>query len=169
MVITGNNVSDISDLQIYLHQHFDIKSLGKLHYFLCLEISNIVDGIYLSQAKYASDLISHAGLTDSKTASTPLEADCRLTPLNGTLLKTPRSIGTILHDLHFSVDLSLVLTSYSDADWAGDPTNRRSITGYCFFLGVSLVSWRSKKQTIVSRSSAESEYRALANSTSELL
>ena len=38
-----------------------------------------------------------------------------------------------------------LLQAYSDADWAGDPTDRRSTTGYCFFLGDYLISWRSKK------------------------
>ncbi|CAA0831759.1 cysteine-rich RLK (RECEPTOR-like protein kinase) 8 [Striga hermonthica] len=77
--------------------------------------------------------------------------------------------GTLLHGLHFSTRSSLTLSDYSDADWTGDSTDRRSINGYCFFLGDLLVFWRSKKQTLVSRSSAESEYRALADSTSELL
>ncbi|KAL4036993.1 hypothetical protein IC575_000574 [Cucumis melo] len=69
----------------------------------------------------------------------------------------------------FSSQSSLVLSGYSDADWAGDPTDRRSTTGYCFYLGDSLISWRSKKQSVVSRSSTESEYRALADATAELL
>lgn len=77
--------------------------------------------------------------------------------------------GTLFHGLHFSATSSLELSGYSDADWAGDPTDRRSTTGYCFFLGDSLISWRSKKQTVVARSSTESEYRALADTTSELL
>ncbi|KAK9108921.1 hypothetical protein Sjap_016981 [Stephania japonica] len=77
--------------------------------------------------------------------------------------------GTLFHGHHFSDDSPLVLSGYSDADWAGDPTDRRSTTGYCFFLGNSLISWRSKKQTVTSRSSTESEYRALADATSELL
>ena len=55
------------------------------------------------------------------------------------------------------------------ADWAGDPTDRRSITGYCFLLGSSLISWRSKKQTHVARSNTEAKYRALADTTSGLL
>ena len=62
-----------------------------------------------------------------------------------------------------------MLRAFSDADWAGDPTNRRSTTGYCFLLGSSLISWRSKKQTFVARSSTEVEYHALADTTSELL
>ena len=55
------------------------------------------------------------------------------------------------------------------ADWAGDPTDRRSTIGYCFLLGSSLISWRSKKQTYVARSNTEAKYRALADTTSGLL
>ena len=53
--------------------------------------------------------------------------------------------GTLYHSLHYSSRSFLKLHAYSNVDWAGDPTDRYSITGFCFLLGTSLVSWRSKK------------------------
>ncbi|CAN7059401.1 unnamed protein product [Brassica oleracea var. botrytis] len=58
---------------------------------------------------------------------------------------------------------------YCDADWAGDRVDRRSTTGYCTFIGGNLVTWKSKKQKIVSCSSAEAEYRSMRKLTSELI
>ena len=77
--------------------------------------------------------------------------------------------GTLFHGLFYSAQSPLVLRAFSDADWAGDPTDRRSTTGYCFLLSSPLISWRSKKQTHVARSSTKAEYRALADTTSKLL
>ena len=76
--------------------------------------------------------------------------------------------GTIFDGLHFSSHSSLTLQAYADIDRAGDRTNRRSTTGYCFLLGDSLIFWRSKKQTVVARSSTEAKYRALTITTAEL-
>ena len=57
---------------------------------------------------------------------------------------------------------NLQVEVYTDADWAGNTNDRRSISGYCTFVGGNLVTWRSKKQNVVARSSAEAELRALA-------
>ncbi|CAJ2673651.1 unnamed protein product [Trifolium pratense] len=61
------------------------------------------------------------------------------------------------------------IRAYSDSDWASDMDDRRSTSGCCVFFGPNLVSWSAKKQTLVARSSAEAEYRALAHTTSEIM
>ena len=216
MIITSNDLNGIQELKVFLNQQFEMKDLGHFSYFLGLEITHSTDGFYITQAKYASKLLSQAGLTDSKTVDTPVELNAHLTPTGGKLLSnpslyrqlvgslvyltvtrldisyavhqvsqylsTPRFThyaailrilrylkGTLFHDLFYSAQSPLVLRAFSDVDQAGDPTDRRSTTGYSFLLGSSLISWQSKKQTHVARSSTKAEYRALADTKSELL
>nr|GEV46439.1 ribonuclease H-like domain-containing protein [Tanacetum cinerariifolium] len=66
------------------------------------------------------------------------------------------------YGLHLFSSSTTNLVAYSDADWAGCPTTRRSTSGYCVFLGNNLLSWSSKRQSTLSRSSAEAEYRVVA-------
>ncbi|XP_019435088.1 PREDICTED: uncharacterized protein LOC109341602 [Lupinus angustifolius] len=70
--------------------------------------------------------------------------------------------------LFFPTTTTTKLTAFSDSDWAGCIDSRKYITGYCVYIGSSLVSWRSKKQTTVARSSCEAEYRALAATVCEV-
>ena len=71
--------------------------------------------------------------------------------------------------LFFGIHGHLQVDGYTDADWAGSTTDRRSTSGYCTFIGGNLVTWRSKKQAVVSRSSAEAEFRAISQGICELL
>lgn len=77
-------------------------------------------------------------------------------------------IGTSDHGLFFTKG-NIAVVGYSDADWASSVEDRRSTTGYVVYLGSNPVAWCSKKQSVVSRSSSEAEYRSLANCVSELL
>lgn len=75
--------------------------------------------------------------------------------------------GTLGHGLQLSRGSKSDLIVYSDADWAGCPNTRRSTSGFCVFLGDNLISWSSKRQHMVSRSSAEVEYHGVANAVAE--
>jgi hypothetical protein len=63
----------------------------------------------------------------------------------------------------------LELRAYSDADHGSDPTDHKSVTGFCIFLGDSFISWKSKKQSLISQSSTEAEYRAMSSTTKEIV
>ena len=76
--------------------------------------------------------------------------------------------GTLDYGLHLRRSSQLKLVGFAAADCATDPDDRRSTSGYCVFLGENLVSWYSKKQRTISRSSTEAEYRSLANIVVEL-
>ena len=76
--------------------------------------------------------------------------------------------GTPGSGLFFPATGTPQLRAFSDSDWAGCQDSRKSTTGFLVYFGSSLVSWQSKKQSTVSRSSSEAEYRALASTTCEL-
>nr|GEV45210.1 ribonuclease H-like domain-containing protein [Tanacetum cinerariifolium] len=75
--------------------------------------------------------------------------------------------GTLSYGLHLYSSTTSTLVAYLDADWAGCPTTRRSTSSYCVFLGNNILSWSSKRQFTISRSSAEAEYQGVANAVAE--
>ncbi|XP_062118187.1 calcium-transporting ATPase 8, plasma membrane-type-like [Humulus lupulus] len=88
----------------------------------------------------------------------------------GNVLRILRYLrGTIFQKLVFPSTSSLELRTYSDVDHSLDPTDRKSATGFCIFLGDSLISLKSKKQTVVSHSSTEPEYRAMSLTMKEIV
>jgi hypothetical protein len=86
-------------------------------------------------------------------------------------------VKRILRYLHETIDMSLcfnksgapLLSAFSDADWAGDADDRRSTGGFAVFFGGNIISWSSRKQSTVSRSSTEAEYKAIADATAEVI
>ncbi|CAH9094281.1 unnamed protein product [Cuscuta europaea] len=216
LLITGNDHQLILDFKLYLGQHFPIKDLGSMKYFLGIEIARNPTGIFLGQRKYVMDILSETGLLGAKPVSFPMIQNHGLQLDDGPLCENPeqyrRLVGKLIYltltrpDISYSVhilsqfmqcpriahweavvrvlrylkahpgqgiflrrDSDLSLTGFCDSDWASCPTTRRSISGYFVMLGSSSISWRTKKQNTVSRSSAEAEYRSMALLTCELL
>ncbi|XP_041011288.1 uncharacterized mitochondrial protein AtMg00810-like [Juglans microcarpa x Juglans regia] len=213
--MTGNNSSLLSSFVRQLHSEFATKDLGSLSYFIGLEATPTSGGLFLSQTKYARDILVRAQLLDCKPVTTPMVVAQRLSsdgspftdvtlysslvgalqyltitrpdithsvnsvsqylhaPTNDHFQAVKRILryikGTLHFGLTFTASSSTGIVAYSDADWAGYPDTRRSTTGYSIYLGDNLVSWSAKKQPTVSRSSCESEYRALAVTATEVL
>ncbi|CAL5363984.1 unnamed protein product [Camellia sinensis] len=83
MIITGSNSSAISEVKQHLFRTFEMKDLGPLRYFLGIEVATSPKGYFLSQAKYANEVIHRAGLTDTKVSDTPIELNVKLNSTDG--------------------------------------------------------------------------------------
>ncbi|XP_057247431.1 uncharacterized mitochondrial protein AtMg00810-like [Beta vulgaris subsp. vulgaris] len=167
-----------------------MKDLGDLHCFLGVQVLRTdASGLFLSQNKYVSDLLRKFPLHIVKPVTTPVVSRVTLSMFDGELLIDPtyyRSMGALQYltmnrpdiayagTLNFGIFLyssssPTVVISYSDVDWAGCPNTCRSTTGYVVFLGKNLISWRSKKQPIVSKSSTKAKYRVVAYIAAETI
>ena len=92
-------------------------------------------------------------------------------PTHNHLQVAKRILRYLQGTLHYGIALTpdpISLSAYSDANWAGDPIDRHSITSIVVFFGNSPITWSAKKQCTVSRSSIEAKYRALASTAAEL-
>uniref|UniRef100_A0A2N9GCL0 Integrase catalytic domain-containing protein n=1 Tax=Fagus sylvatica TaxID=28930 RepID=A0A2N9GCL0_FAGSY len=174
IIITGNNPSLLENFTCKLNSEFATKDLGSLSYFLGLEATPTTDGLFISQLKYARDILTRAQLLDSKPVHTPMVVSQHLSA-DGPLFSDPTLYRSLVGALQYLTitrpDIAHAVNSLLtlDADWAGCPDTRRSTSGYSIYLGDNLVSWSAKKQPTVSRSSCESEYRALALTAAEIV
>lgn len=96
IVISGNHSDAIFEFKDYLGHCFHMKDLGKLKYFLGIEVARNATGIFLSQRKYALDLISDCGLLGAKPASVPIEQNHRLALVEGEDLKDPTGYRSLI-------------------------------------------------------------------------
>ncbi|GJW98934.1 ribonuclease H-like domain-containing protein [Tanacetum coccineum] len=180
IIITGNSVSEIEKFKVFLKSKFIIKDLGKLKYFLGIEVVFTDKGICLNQIKYVLDLLSEYGKLIYLTNTRPdisYVVHCLIQFMHSPLishLNIPFKILRYLKScpylgIHITKTYGMFLTAYSDDDWAKCIVTRKSVTGYCVFLNNSLFYWKSKKQNTLSKSSTEAEYGALASVTSEVI
>ncbi|GJY05032.1 ribonuclease H-like domain-containing protein, partial [Tanacetum coccineum] len=211
IIITGNSISEIEKFKVFLKSKFMIKDLGKLKYFLGVEVVDTDKGICLNQRKYVLDLLSEYGMLACKPAKTPLMSKLVISneasdkdPLLENITDYQKLIGKLIYLTNTRPDISYVvhclsqfmhsfltshlkiafkilrylkscpglgvhitktsgmfLTAYFDADWAKCIITRKFVTGYCVFLNNSLVSWKSKKQNTLSKSSTKAYNSAI--------
>ncbi|GJW25801.1 ribonuclease H-like domain-containing protein [Tanacetum coccineum] len=166
-----------------IHSEFDMTDLGALNCFLGIFVIRPPTGLFLSQWKYALQLACSHG-------SYFLPPSCKgLQYLTFTRLDLSYAVhqlclymhdprephfaalksilryvqGTLDFGLHLYGSATTSLVGYTDADWVGRPSTRKSTSGYCVFLGANLLSWSAKRHHTLSRSSAEAEYRGVSN------
>ena len=111
MIITGDDMQGIQDLKHFLGHQFEMKDLGPLNYFLGLEVYSSADSYYLTQAKYTSDLISRANITDSKIVDTPIEYNCHLNSHDG------ESLSDVTLYRHFVRSLIYLIVTHPDISY----------------------------------------------------
>nr|GEV24752.1 ribonuclease H-like domain-containing protein [Tanacetum cinerariifolium] len=175
----------IVDVIYWLHKEFAMTDLGPLNYFLGISVTRDSSGLFLSQKKYAIEILDGADMVNCNPSQTPIDTESKLgsdgdpvfdptlyRSLAGALFSALKRILRYVHDtLEYGLQLfsssTADLVAYSDADWAGCPTTRYSTSGYCVFLGNNLLSWSSKRQPTLFRSSGKAEYRDVANAVAE--
>ncbi|GKA38550.1 ribonuclease H-like domain-containing protein [Tanacetum coccineum] len=213
IILTASSSVLLRQIIDSLHKEFDMTDLGALNYFLGISAVRHSTGLFLSQKKYALQLLERAHMVNCNPSRTPVDTDSKLGP-DGVPVQDPtlyrslagglqyltftrpdlsyavQQICLYMHDprephfaalkrimryvqgtldlgLHLYASATTSLVGYTDADWAGCPSTRRSTSGYCVFLGDNLLSWSAKRQHTISRSSAEAEYRGVANVVAE--
>ncbi|GMP89059.1 hypothetical protein CsSME_00040788 [Camellia sinensis var. sinensis] len=133
MIIIGSDSSAIFEVKQHLFRIFEMKDLGSLQYFLGIEVASSPNGYFLSQAKYANEIIHRAGLTNTKISDTPIELNVKLNTIDGVLLDDltlyRELVGCLVYltvsrpDLAYAVhvvsQLSLLLAPHIGLPWFG--------------------------------------------------
>ncbi|GJU73785.1 retrovirus-related pol polyprotein from transposon TNT 1-94 [Tanacetum coccineum] len=157
---------------------FKMSMMGKISFFLGLQILQSLKGIFINQSKYALESLKKYGMESSDPVDTPMVEKSKLDEDTQGKAIDPTHyrgmIGTFMYltasrpDLTF-VDSFIALTAYADADHAGCQDTRRSTSGSMQLLGDRLVSWSSKRQKSVAISSTEAEYIAMSGCYAQII
>eukprot|EP00253_Pinus_taeda_P019634 PITA_19634 len=169
-----------------LAREFEMKDLGLLHYFLGLEIWQRSDGLFVSQGKYAREILEKFKMHGWQPVDTPLlggwrKEDATSAELSQAMVKPTKLFwkvgkhvlhylkGTSGYGLWYRQEDEVKLCGFTDADWAGSPTDRKRTSGGIFNIGSTAVSLYSRKQRSVALSSAEAEYMAASLAACEAI
>nr|GEV18548.1 cytochrome P450 [Tanacetum cinerariifolium] len=154
IILTTSSSALQQNLISSLHSEFAMADLGPLNSFLGISTHCTASGLFLSQAKHAVEIIEWARMLNYNPCKTPIDTESKLRP-DGNPVEDPTLFCCLAG-----------LIAYVNADWAGCPSTR-STSGYCVFLGDNLITWSSKCQHVISRSSVKAEYHGVANAAVE--
>ncbi|XP_048228330.1 uncharacterized mitochondrial protein AtMg00810-like [Ricinus communis] len=154
--MASDSQSLIEETKAAVENHFKLKDMGTLR-------------------KYTLELLQEYSQLATKPSSIPIEVNHYKVHDTQYLLSDPfvyiKLVGQLMYLTLIRPDITYVvhLNAYTDSDWASCKETKKYLTRFCIFIGDSLVSWRSEKQSTVSRSYAEAKYRAMASTTSEIM
>ncbi|KAI3768676.1 hypothetical protein L2E82_19506 [Cichorium intybus] len=209
LLFTGNDEKMMEDFKVSMKSEFEMTDLGKMRYFLGIEVIQNSAGIHISQRKYAVEMLTRFKMMECNAVVNPMVPGCRLShdegePVDETLFK--QLVGSLMYititrpdvqfvvsyisrfmskptESHFAAAKRVLryiqgtldygiwykrkgkgkMEIFTDSDFAGDLTDRKSTSGYAVLWDGAAVSWSSKKQSIVALSSTEAEYVAAAS------
>eukprot|EP00253_Pinus_taeda_P036060 PITA_36060 len=170
LIITGSSAQLIHGIKQDLCKTFDMTDLGLLHYCLGIEVWQTENHIFLSQSKYAKNLVDRFRMQDCKPTTTPMEPGLKLSAQSS----SPPVDETLFRQLVRQSYLSLLATrpdiSFSILTWAGSVDDLNLQAGVSLFsLGIWCFTWTSKKQQAVALSSTEAEYRGAVKASCEVV
>nr|GEV99320.1 copia protein [Tanacetum cinerariifolium] len=164
------NIQLFSDL---MKSRFEMSMMGKMTFFLGLQVNQSPCGIFINQSKYVLEILNKNGMESCDPVGTPMEIKDKLDlDQNGTpeVKRIFRYLwGTVNTGLWYTKDSGFELTGFSDADYAGCKETFKSTSGGAQFLGEKLVSWSSKKQDCTALSTAKAEYVSLSACCAQVL
>eukprot|EP00253_Pinus_taeda_P017631 PITA_17631 len=160
-----------------LAREFEMKDMGLMHYFLGMEVWQKDGEVFVSQGKYANEILRRFHMEKCKPMQTPLagnwrKEDATSCELSQVMVQPTKLFwkeakhvlrylsGITQYKLWYRWKEGVKLQGFTDVDWVGSPSDRKSIFGGIFNLGSAEVSWFSTKQRSVALSSAEAEYMA---------
>ncbi|GJQ96015.1 ribonuclease H-like domain-containing protein [Tanacetum coccineum] len=161
IILTASSTSLLQRIISLLHAEFAMTDLGPLNYFLGISATRTTSSIFLT-------LIDTENKLGPEGSPLCLYMHNPREPHLNAMKRVLRYLrGTTDFGLQLFWSTTSQLIAYSDADWAGCPATRRFASGYCVFLGDNLLTWSSKRHNTLSHSSAEAEYRGVANVVAE--
>nr|GEV81980.1 retrovirus-related Pol polyprotein from transposon TNT 1-94 [Tanacetum cinerariifolium] len=173
-IIFSSTCQDMCDeFAKIMHDEFEMSMMGKLNFFLGLQIKKLEEGIFFNQSKYIKEMHNKFGLEDSKPMKTPMSSDTKLTKdeecesVDST--KYRGMIGTMHLGLWYHKGTDIETVVYADSDHAGDYVDRKSTSGICTFMGCCLTYWFSKKQTALAISTTKFEYVSVEKACQQAL